>query len=84
MERTSALGEKWLSLETFSTLPVSHFSSIKFFAQKEQAFRISHLLEKELGLHAPPNRDPYNPEFYVVQATHPEATKGGVLSGSCN
>ena len=79
MERTKALGEKWQPLETFSQLPVPYFSSIKFFAQKEQASRISHWLENNLKLHAPPNRDPFNPEMYVVQATHAEATKGLVL-----
>lgn len=79
LERTEALGEKWLPLETFSRLPVPYFSSIKFFAKKEQASRISYCLENNLSLHAPPNRDPFNPEYYVVQATHPEATKGHVL-----
>ena len=79
MKRTEALGEKWHPLESFSQLPVASFSSIKFFAQKEQASRLSHWLEHNLRLHAPPNRDPYNPEFYVVQATHSEATKGDAL-----
>lgn len=78
-ERTEALGEKWQPLETFSRLPIPYFSSIKFFAKQEQAVRISNRIENNLRLHAPPNRDPYNPEYFVVQATHPEATKGDVL-----
>jgi hydroxymethylpyrimidine pyrophosphatase-like HAD family hydrolase len=33
-------------------------------------------IEKELGLHVPLNRDPFNEMYLVVQATHPLATKG--------
>lgn len=76
--RTKALGEKWQSLDNFSQLPVTDFASIKYFIKEEGAYRISQKLEK-LGLHAPPNRDPYNPDYFVVQGTHSEATKGGVL-----
>ena len=78
-ERTRALDENWIPLETFFSLPVVRFASIKFFAEREQATRISHWLENEMMLHAPPNRDPYDPEIYVIQGTHPEATKGDAL-----
>jgi dihydroneopterin aldolase len=79
LQRATSLGEKWFSLQSFSDLPVSFFPSIKFFAQEEQAFLLSQNIEKRLGLHAPPNRDPYNPDYFVVQATHVTATKGDVL-----
>lgn len=77
--RTEALGEKWQPLTTFAHLPVPCISSIKFFAQKEQAFRISQWLENHLKLHAPLIRDPFDHEMYIVQATNSQATKGGVL-----
>lgn len=79
LHRAEFLGEKWQSLETFSDLPVSRFSSIKFFAKDERAFILSQRIEEELGLHAPPNRDPFNPEYFVIQATHAEANKGQIL-----
>jgi hydroxymethylpyrimidine pyrophosphatase-like HAD family hydrolase len=79
LQRAAFLGEKWQSLQTFSDLPINYFSSVKFFAQDKRAFMISQRLEKELGLHAPPNRDPFNLDFFVIQATHPQATKGLIL-----
>jgi Cof subfamily protein (haloacid dehalogenase superfamily) len=79
LQRATFLGEKWQPLQTFSDLPVRQFSSIKFFAKDERAFILSQKIEKELGLPAPPNRDPYNPDYFVIQATHPEATKGQIL-----
>lgn len=78
LERAKAFGEKWQSLSHLSKVPVSHFSSIKFFAKREQAYRMGERLE-ELRFHAPPNRDPYDSNYFVVQATHPEANKGDAL-----
>ena len=40
---------------------------------------LSRAIEHDLHLHAPLNRDPFNPDYYVIQATHPKATKGEVL-----
>lgn len=79
MQRTAYLGEKWQSLQTFSYLPVPLFPSIKFFAKEEQALILSQSIEKNLELHAPPNRDPFNPDYFVIQATHATATKGEML-----
>jgi Cof subfamily protein (haloacid dehalogenase superfamily) len=79
LQRTADLGEKWQALADFSHVPVSTFSSIKCFAQEEQAYRLSEAIEAELGLHAPPNRDPYDRTYFVIQATHAEATKGDIL-----
>lgn len=79
LKRASFLGEKWQAVQTFSDLPVSQFSSIKFFTNDERAWLLSQRIEKELGLHAPVNRDPFNPDYFVIQATHAEATKGHAL-----
>lgn len=78
-ERKTSLGETWQALQTFSHFPVDFFSSVKFFATEEQAFSISSHIENRLGLHAPPNRDPFNRHFFVIQVTHPQATKGDIL-----
>lgn len=79
LERASYLGEKWQPLQTFSNLPISHFSSVKFFAKDERALMLSQKIEKKLGLHAPPNRDPFNPDYFVIQTTHIQANKGNIL-----
>lgn len=77
--RVKALKENWVPVEDFTNLPVSHFASFKCFAEERQAKTISETIERQLGLHAPPNRDPFDPNYYVIQVTHPEATKGSVL-----
>jgi Cof subfamily protein (haloacid dehalogenase superfamily) len=77
--RTAALGEKWQALPSFQDMPLSTFASLKCFAKEEQAFRLARLIEYDLKLHAPPNKDPFDPSYYVIQATHPEATKGLAL-----
>lgn len=79
LKRAEFLGEKWQFLSNFSDLPISRFSSVKFFTQDDRAYLLSERIEKEMGLHAPPNRDPYNLNYFVIQATHAEATKGNVL-----
>jgi hypothetical protein len=79
MQRKEALLEYYQPVEAFSDLPLRSFSSVKFFAARDQAIRIGHELEQVIGLHAPCNRDPFDPNYYVVQGTHADATKGGVL-----
>lgn len=79
LQRAEFLGEKWQSFLTFSDLAVSHFPSIKFFAKDDRAFLLSQKIERATGLHAPPNRDPFNSDYFVIQATHAEATKGHIL-----
>lgn len=79
LQRTECLGEKWKKLDNFADLPVSLFSSVKFFAKQEQAWILSQKIEELVGLHAPPNRDPFNSDYFVIQATHAQANKGHVL-----
>lgn len=79
LKRAEFLGEKWQFVPTFSDLPISRFTSIKFFTQDDRAYLLSAKIEKEMGLHAPPNRDPFNLNYFVIQATHAEATKGNIL-----
>ncbi len=79
LRRTDYLHENWQDLQTFDQLPVSQFSSLKYFAKEDQARTLSLLIEQELRLHAPLIRDPFDPDYFVIQATHAEATKGGIL-----
>jgi HAD superfamily hydrolase (TIGR01484 family) len=77
--RNEKLGEKWHALESWDQLPITHFASTKCFAKEALALELSQTIEKSLHLHAPPNRDPFDRNYFVVQATHPQATKGAVL-----
>jgi HAD superfamily hydrolase (TIGR01484 family) len=79
MKRKNALMESYQSVDTFTNLSLPYFSSVKFFADREQAMRLGDDLEKQLGLHAPCNRDPFDSNYFVVQGTHADATKGGAL-----
>lgn len=76
--RSAALGELWEAVQTFLNLPVVGFCSLKLFAKEAEAQRLSTEIET-LGLHAPLSRDPFNREYFVIQATHSEATKGNAL-----
>ncbi len=76
--RSSTLKERYQAVESFDGLPISVFSSVKCFADEPQAFALSHAIQK-LGLHAPPNLDPFDRNYFVIQGTHAEATKGLAL-----
>lgn len=78
--RSGSLKEKWQPVESFDHLSLNHFASLKCFAKDDQAHRLANRIESAIGLHVPLNRDPFDFNYYVIQATHPEATKGGVLS----
>ncbi len=78
-KRTAQLGEKWQPMQTFEHLPTSSFASFKCFAKERAAFLLSEQIEQELALHAPLIRDPFSTDYFVVQVTHPDATKGAAL-----
>lgn len=79
-QRSAFLKEKWHPVNDFSGLPANAFASLKCFSNsQEQAMRLSKQIESETELHAPVNRDPYDPSYFVIQLTHPEATKGQAL-----
>ncbi len=78
-QRVLILKERWQPLSSFKDLPISLFSSLKCFAKEKQASRLSQQIEEKLSLHAPLNRDPFCSECFVIQATHPQATKGHAL-----
>ncbi|MFN4173522.1 MAG: HAD-IIB family hydrolase [Parachlamydiaceae bacterium] len=65
--------------EDFQEALLKQISAIKWIGKKEEIERISEKVEARLHLHAPPIRDPFNPNYYVCQATHLEANKGSAL-----
>lgn len=82
-KRCQSLNEKWLPMSSFTHLQIQNFPSIKCFAKENEAFLMQSDFENELGWHAPPNKDPFDPNYFVVQATHSDATKGNALREYC-
>lgn len=79
-KRSECLQEKWIPVDDYDHLPITNFASLKCFAKEEQARRLVQIIECECGLHVPLNRDPFDSDYYVIQATHPDATKGCTLN----
>jgi len=79
LERAEYLQEKWVMISSFDHLPVNEFTSFKSFTDESKANLLSLQIEKELGLHSPPIKDPFRSGYFIVQATHPMACKGKVV-----
>jgi len=79
LKRKNELKENWQEIECYSELPLKEFASIKYFSSGKEAEFISRLISEQLSLHAPYIRDAYDSRYAVIQATHPEATKGNAL-----
>lgn len=80
LKRKKQLRERWQPLKSWDHLPLHDFASIKCFAKKALAVKISQAIENSLNLPAPCNSDPFDQDYFIVQATHPQATKGEVLT----
>lgn len=77
--RCVALEETGIAVDSFDDVPLQEFAAAKCFAEAPLAQRLSSQLEQSLALHAPSIRDPYNSHIFVVQATHPEVSKGEAI-----
>lgn len=77
-ERSAHFKENWVALQSYEDLPIKDFSALKFFASEKEAKMISSELDR-LNLHAPMIRDPFDSDYYVIQATHREVSKGHAL-----
>jgi Cof subfamily protein (haloacid dehalogenase superfamily) len=74
--RIKDFNESWYSVEDWSEVPSKEFTSFKCFGSIESLRRISLEIEKEILLQTPIIRDPYSKDFFLMQATHPNAHKG--------
>ena len=77
-QRTAAIKENWHPVSSYEDIDISEFPSIKCFGDQESALRISEKIQV-LGLCAPPIRDPFDENYFVVQATHSKICKGQAL-----
>ncbi len=78
-KRMSGFGESWQAVDSYDELTIDEFASLKCFGKYEAALRLTTQIEKILGLHVPLIRDPFDESYYVVQATHPDISKGTAL-----
>ncbi len=79
VRRRAGYGETWDSLESFIDLPLVAFPSTKTFGAFEPLMPISIKFERDLGLQAPINRDPFQEGFCVLQATQAAVNKGSAV-----
>lgn len=77
-ERVNVFREHWIPLESYADLPITEFSAVKYFGHKEEADLMLREFER-LDLHAPMIKDPFNTDYYIIQATHSEVSKGHAL-----
>ncbi len=77
--RCKYLEEDWVAVPSFEPFFSSSFASVKCFGLLPSIERIASRMEGEIGLHAPPIRDPFKENYYVAQATHAQVNKGLAL-----
>lgn len=82
--RRAAFNEEWKNLASFEELPIEEFPSIKCFGELAPAQYIAKSIEENLGLHVPIIKDPFCSEYYVVQATHADVSKGQAIRDLIN
>ncbi|KAF3362337.1 hypothetical protein PHSC3_001166 [Chlamydiales bacterium STE3] len=78
-KRYTTLKENWIAVEDFK-LELTHVASLKCIEKQSLIREVIQEVEAQLDVHIPLNRDPFSPDYYVAQATHPEATKGHILN----
>lgn len=79
MIRKKAREEVWYEIHSFASIPLQSFPSIKCFGKPSYLKKIAEQMEEYLGLHIPVIRDPFNPRYFIAQATHPQVSKGYAL-----
>ena len=78
-ERTQSFKEIWHPVQSYDDIDLELFASVKCFGLYPSARELADNIEKRLGLHVPVIRDPFGKEYYVVQATHADISKGKAL-----
>lgn len=79
LTRAQTYKEIWKSVHSFDEMDLLEFPSIKCFGNYKSANDVATRIAEQLNLHVPVIRDPFNENYYVVQATNPEVTKGYAL-----
>lgn len=77
-DRRKVFKEEWIGLDTYRDLPFKEFLAVKYFGLEEEAQSMIKQFER-LDLHAPMIKDPFDTNYYIIQATRSEAGKGHTL-----
>jgi Cof subfamily protein (haloacid dehalogenase superfamily) len=75
-KRKDVLRELWIEVDSFESLPMNQFASVKAFGTFASAQRIIERIEEKIKEHVPLIRDPFQNDCYVVQVTHSKVNKG--------
>lgn len=75
--RRQTVNETWVAVKSWDEMPCTTFPAIKWIGPFAELAKIEEKLKS--FLHIPVIKDPFNSDFGVAQATHPEATKGHPL-----
>lgn len=78
-ERAAHIGETWVSLESFAHLPLAQFATLKWIGEKERMEAIAAQVIPAFQWTLPVIRDPVNSAYWIAQASHADANKGGAL-----
>lgn len=78
--RAVSFNETWEAIHSFDKLNIDHLSSVKCIGKPDDITILAAEIENRLGLHVPLIRDPFNEEYWVAQATHPQVNKGEAVS----
>jgi hydroxymethylpyrimidine pyrophosphatase-like HAD family hydrolase len=78
-ERGKLLKETWVETDSFETLAIEEFASVKCYGERGSLERIGTQIEIHSNLHAPLVVDPIHEGYYILQASHPLVSKGEVL-----
>lgn len=79
IKRSGVFKEEWSSLESFHTVPLTSFPVLKYFGDENSAKIVCERIKERFNLDASVIRDPYNPNFFLMQATSQGINKGQAL-----
>lgn len=72
--RKNSFKENWIEEQAPQKI-----TALKWIGPKEKIETIAKTVNEELNLHVSPIKDPFDPNYYVAQATSPLANKGEAL-----
>lgn len=75
-ERCLIFKEEWTPLSSLEEVPLDSFPVIKYFGDEPSARKVATIIEERYNLDTPVIRDPFNPKYFLMQATSPGINKG--------
>lgn len=78
-ERAIAFKENWQPIESYHSLKLLDFPSIKFIGEKPTIEQVAEDVQKNLSVYIPVIKDPFSPLKFVAQGTNPKANKGDIV-----